>query len=134
MFLRHSRLWFTALIIWFVALFILSSMSHPNPPGPDFPNKDKVMHATYYALGGLCLFIALRLKNPNRTLLHTSVTVVIFCSLVGVFDEWHQTFTPDRSGNDPFDWMADTFGGVLGSSAGIFLKRLIPFGKSPSTC
>ena len=49
---------------------------------------------------------------------------ILVFAILGALDEYHQTFTPGRSGNDPFDWLAD----VLGASTGIFLaNQLHPF-------
>jgi VanZ family protein len=43
-------------------------------------------------------------------------TTILAIALIGGLDEYHQTFTPGRSGNDPYDWLAD----VLGAAAGAF--------------
>ena len=48
---------------------------------------------------------------------------VLFCTLVGVFDEWHQLHVPGRSGGDVGDWLADTLGGVFGTLAVFFAER-----------
>ena len=42
-------------------------------------------------------------------------------ALVGAVDEWHQCYTPGRSGGDPWDWTAD----VLGGAAGAWILRAI---------
>ena len=59
--LARPRLWFIALAVWFAVLFWLSSQSNLHAPGPDFANKDKVLHAGYFTLGGILLFIGLLL-------------------------------------------------------------------------
>ena len=123
--LRAPRFWFILVTVWFVVLFILSNTSNLHPPGPEFEYKDKVLHALYYSMGGAWFFAGMRLFNPTRSALMTAVFTVLFCSTVGIFDEWHQSFIPNRSGNDFGDWCADTFGGVLGSSFGIFVLRLL---------
>lgn len=129
--LVRPRPWFTLLAIWFAVLFWLSSQSRLHPPGPQFHNKDKVLHAAYFTLGGILFFVGLRLKKPTLSLLATSLITIVFCSAVGAFDEWHQTFTPNRSGNDPFDWMADTLGGLLGALSG---HSLLCIFKSSGSC
>lgn len=43
----------------------------------------------------------------------TAAVVVI--ALIGALDEYHQSFTPGRSGNDPFDWLADLLGAIAGA-------------------
>ncbi|MEY3896711.1 MAG: hypothetical protein RLZZ214_2231 [Verrucomicrobiota bacterium] len=70
-----------------------------------------------------CLLCAwLYRRGPERTdwakLITTAVVVV---ALIGALDEYHQSFTPGRSGNDPFDWLAD----LLGATAGAFAFKRI---------
>mgnify|MGYP003467856729 CR=1 FL=1 len=122
----RPRFWFTLVALWFGALFWLSSQSHLHPPGPEFINKDKLLHTGYFALGGACLFIGLRLQKPAMGLLAASLITVAFCSAVGAFDEWHQSFVPNRTGNDPHDWLADTLGGIVGAMAGHGMMRFLP--------
>lgn len=112
---RHPLVWLGAFVIWFGVLWWLSSQSNPHPPGPEFENKDKVMHFGYFFGGaGLlsCFFYRLNPERPNwrKTIILTVVTIAI----VGAIDEFHQTFTPQRSGNDPADWAADVLGAVTG--------------------
>jgi VanZ family protein len=116
--LRNPRFWFALVSIWFVVLFFLSNASHLTPPGPEFDHRDKIYHAIYYSLGGAWFFAGLRLFKLSRNVWKTTLLTVLFCSAVGVFDEWHQSFIPNRSGNDLGDWCADTFGGVLGAALG----------------
>ncbi|SHE23773.1 hypothetical protein BPUTEOMOX_1817 [methanotrophic endosymbiont of Bathymodiolus puteoserpentis (Logatchev)] len=40
------------------------------------------------------------------------ISSLIFTSLYGASDEWHQSFVPGRM-SDTQDWLADTLGGVL---------------------
>ena len=122
--LRRPGLWFTAVAIWFVALFLLSNQSHLQPPGPEFENRDKVYHAGYFTLGALCLFVWLRLHWPERSMMKTALLVILFAAFVGAFDEFHQSFIPNRSGNDLGDWLADSLGGILGSLFGMVLLHV----------
>ena len=48
-------------------------------------------------------------KNAARFLLGG----LLFTGIIGAVDEFHQTFTPGRFGNDPWDWLADLSGGLL---------------------
>jgi VanZ family protein len=117
---------FFLVALWFAVLFWLSSQSHLQPPGPEFENKDKFLHTGYFSLGGGLFFLALRLRKPALGLLAATLITIAFCSAIGAFDEWHQTFTPNRSGNDPYDWMADTLGGLLGALGGSVALRFLP--------
>lgn len=121
--LRRPGLWFTAVAIWFVTLFLLSNQSHLHPPGPQFDNQDKVYHAGYFTLGALCLFVGLRQRRPERSHMRTALLVVLFAVFVGAFDEFHQSFIPNRSGNDWGDWLADSVGGMIGSFFGMLALR-----------
>ncbi|MEO7101341.1 MAG: VanZ family protein [Luteolibacter sp.] len=89
------------------------------PPIEDF---DKVEHFGYF-FGGAVLFSAyLFRKKPDFAQWRIIIpTVIIGMALLGWLDECHQGFVPGRSGNDPFDWMAD----VLGASAGAFFFKII---------
>ena len=47
----------------------------------------------------------------KRVIIFTAVAISVF----GALDEFHQLFTPHRSGADPFDWTADTLGALTGA-------------------
>ena len=126
---HQPRTWFIAAFVWFAALFFFSSQSRLRPPGPDFAGVDKVHHTVYFTLGGMCIFMGLRLRKPGWTSFGVAVLTILACSAGGAFDEFHQSFVPNRSGNDPGDWMADTLGGLLGSLAGAWLHKRLKRGK-----
>lgn len=130
--IRSAPFWWSAVIVWFVALFILSSIS-TLPQGPKIANIDKIEHTVYYALGATCFYLARRFRNAALTGTAAAVSAVLFCMAIGAFDEWHQTFTPGRSGNDPFDWMADTLGGFLGALCGWLAHRMLAAGTPTLT-
>ncbi len=123
----RPRFWFALVGLWFAVLYVLSSISLKFPPGTQITYGDKFQHAFYFMLGSTCLHLGLRLSNPRRGFLFGLGLTVLFCALVGAFDEFHQTFTPNRSGNDRGDWIADVIGGFLGSFVGSFVyARLKP--------
>ena len=43
------------------------------------------------------------------------IVSALLLSFFGATDEWHQQFTPGRSGKDVGDWTADSIGGLAGS-------------------
>lgn len=119
---RHPAIWFTALLFWFGLLWFLSSLEGSNQPQP-LPHFDKFAHFSYFFGGGL-LFAGWRFRLcPNLPAWGKIIgAAVITMALIGWTDEWHQCFTPGRSGTDPWDWFAD----VIGSASGAFaLKRFI---------
>ena len=109
-----ARFWLTAWAVWFVTLWFLSSGSPSIQNGPKIPHLDKVMHFGYFAIGGFTLsnFLHLKFTWPAKKIL--LITLLIGAS-VGALDEFHQSFTPTRSGNDPYDWIADAIGTLSGS-------------------
>ncbi|HSJ01297.1 MAG TPA: VanZ family protein [Verrucomicrobium sp.] len=113
--------WFLCVLAWFTLLFYLSSRRMPEIPGPEIPNVDKIIHCLYFAGGATCLYVGLRLKYPAKKAGFAFGAAVLFCAIIGLGDEFHQTFTPGRMGNDPLDWMADVAGGFLGAGIGSLL-------------
>ena len=117
-FLSRPATWFAAYALWFVLLFLLSSITVEAKGKPSIPHLDKVAHATYFTAGSAALGIGLLLggsklarSRHQRWLL---LTLVLAALVVGGFDEWHQSFTAGRSGNDLGDLAADLLGGVVG--------------------
>ena len=110
--LRTARFWKWTYFTWFVILCILSSLSKPGPH-IDIVGIDKVEHFTYFTCGGIALGLALSLR-PNFTIkpLALAGIIALVGSSVGWFDEWHQSFTPGRSGLDVYDWIADLLGSL----------------------
>ena len=114
--LSSQRLWFGAFIAWGVTLFFLSSFSKTMPEGgPEIPHLDKVMHFGYFLGGGIALttWVLLKKGRESTAAARYLLPFVLFC-IIGALDEYHQTFTQGRSGNDPFDWLADALGALTG--------------------
>jgi len=113
---RSPRFWLGAFLLWWALLWVLSSLSHPAQIDPPFEYFDKIEHFGYF-FGGAGLLSAWLYrkdpKNPNWRML--VVTAVVILSLIGWLDEYYQSFTPGRSGNDPYDWLADLAGAVGGA-------------------
>ncbi|MFZ2452036.1 MAG: VanZ family protein [Methylovulum miyakonense] len=80
-------------------------------PTPDlFSGEDKLHHAgAYFILAALAWANFRRIAKPPIIL---ATAVIVFGSLYGASDEWHQSFVPGRS-PDVLDWLADTLGAVL---------------------
>jgi VanZ family protein len=114
--------WRVLVLAWASVLWWLSSQSKLPSPAK-FEGIDKVEHALYFAAGGLCFLLGLRLAGFVRQTTSAVIVTVLFCSVVGLLDEWHQTFTPGRSGGDVWDWTADTLGGVLGALIALVAEK-----------
>lgn len=124
--------WRVLVIVWAAVLWWLSEQSKLPSPAK-FEGIDKVEHMLYFAAGGVCFLLSLRLAGFVRQTITAIVLTVLFCSFVGVLDEWHQTFTPGRSGGDVWDWTADTIGGFVGALFALIAeKRLTSAGTTTS--
>jgi len=88
-------------------IFFLSSQSRLIDTPLDFPNKDKLVHATAYAIMAYAAWMAFRHHIEKHSLL--ALASVLFASMYGVSDEFHQSFVVGRDA-DVWDWLADTVG------------------------
>ncbi|MGV3659044.1 MAG: VanZ family protein [Prosthecobacter sp.] len=121
-FVLSPLLWRALVIAWAAVLYWLSEQSSLPQPAK-FDGVDKLEHALYFAAGGACFLLSLRLAGLARSTLVAVILAVLFCALVGGLDEWHQTHTPGRSGGDVWDWLADTVGGFIGAYVAIGLQK-----------
>lgn len=122
-FLSSAGFWLAALVTWAVALFILSSLSKTLPDGgPEIPHLDKILHFGYFFGGGFILTTHILLRKVTGASRATRLLLpILVFAVLGALDEYHQTFTPGRSGNDPFDWLAD----ILGASTGVLFANFL---------
>jgi VanZ family protein len=119
---RSPGFWLGSFILWFVVLWVLSSLSGFGGISPPIDNIDKVEHFGYFFGGGGLLSAYLYRLHPHRPQWKFLILIVIcVLALAGMLDEFHQNFTPGRSGNDPYDWLADFLGATTGS---FIFKRL----------
>lgn len=100
--------------------FIYWLSDQPSLPVPMlFPHQDKVHHGGAYFIMGLLAVRCFNFFIRNPVLL--CLVSLLFCSIYGVFDEWHQSFVPGRDA-DVADWVADSAGAALGV---LFMTYLI---------
>ncbi len=121
-FLSSPLLWRSVVLLWAGVLYWLSEQSKL-PSLANFGGVDKLEHVVYFAAGGMCFLLSLRLAGFARSNAAAIFFTMLFCSLVGGIDEWHQTFTPGRSGGDVWDWTADTIGGFIGAVFALVAER-----------
>lgn len=113
--LQNPLTWWSTLLGWGLVECILSAIPSASLPQVDILNFDKVEHVSFFTIGAFLLTGALFLTFP-RWPWWTRLALAVGCiSLFGRLDEWHQGFTPGRSGNDPYDWLSDTVGGMIGA-------------------
>jgi VanZ family protein len=113
--------------LWAALLFFAST--RPGQPGPEAPifGFDKFLHFTFFFCGALSLGAAIRSSFAIRWSTLFLVVLVVLCSL-GLADEINQLFVTNRSGGDPFDWMAD----LTGSAVGLVALRKFYAKRSPA--
>jgi VanZ family protein len=115
---RNPKFWLGAFLLWFAVLWTFSSFPGQGGFAPPIDHFDKVVHFGYFFFGGGLLsawLFRLRPDQPDwKAILPTTILAI---ALIGGLDEYHQTFTPGRSGNDPYDWLADALGAVAGAFA-----------------
>ena len=106
-----------ALLAYCGLIFWLSHQeSLPVPAVFEF--QDKLLHfGAYCVMAGLSWRAFRHLNLTNRQLAMLSI---VFCSLYGISDEWHQSFVPGRS-TSAWDWLADSLGAA---AAAVFLFKL----------
>lgn len=110
--------------IWFVSLWLLSSLPGNDVHLPPFPHADKIAHFGYFLGGGFLLAWLLR-SLRKWSAWRVAITVLVLIAAIGMADELHQTFTPGRSGGDPGDWLADVSGGFAGAWVFLMIYALV---------
>lgn len=103
-------------VCWMLGICWLSSKPGDEIQSPLFeiPYGDKLVHAIAFAVGGGLVALALR-SSSAWSWRRIAVVAIVCVVLFGMADEWHQLYTPRRSGGDPFDWIADAVGGTIGA-------------------
>ncbi len=111
-----------ALLLYCSVIFWLSHQ--PSLPLPMlFEYQDKLHHFTAYFLMGILAWRTFRHYVKSPFLL--TIISIMFCSLYGISDEWHQSFVVGRTA-DAWDWVADTIGAT---SAMLVLFKFYPAHK-----
>jgi VanZ family protein len=103
-----------AVVAWAATIYWFSSRTGPQIEEINiFELSDKVAHFVAFFAGGPAVVCALRWSTKwswNR------IVCVAACilALYGAADEYHQTFTVNRTGADGWDGLADALGGLAG--------------------
>lgn len=123
---RTAYAWMPVLV-YAVLIFVQSSFPSPEFV-PKFDGADKVLHFFGYGLMGLLFLRGFRISDGRiggREILWS----IVFTSLYGMSDEFHQYFVVGRTA-DVRDALADTLGGACGvylfwmlDRAGILARR-----------
>jgi len=108
--------------IWFLSSLPAKEIE---PFALPFPYADKWQHVLAFAVGGALLAAAL-LISKTWPALRVALVAVVAITVFGAIDEWHQTFTPTRSGGDVADLVADGLGAVIGTFLAV---RFLPHAR-----
>lgn len=105
-----------ALLAYCGLIFWLSSQERlPMPSVVAF--QDKVLHFGAYFVMAILSWRALRHTGVQKS--NLALLCLLFCSLYGLSDEWHQSFVPGRTAS-VWDWLADSLGAA---TAALTLKQ-----------
>ena len=86
-----------------------------------------VAHFVEYSC--LAAALAIALCDGRRRFWAIVVVAMVFCSIYGATDEFHQWFVPGRC-TDVMDWLTDTAGGFFGSWLALSIASAIGKRKS----
>jgi VanZ family protein len=119
-FTKRPHIWLILFLAWFAILWHLSSGPVAVKSGIEIPHLDKLAHFGYFFGGAGLLSASLYLFNKHNTDWTRLLTIVILVmTSIGCLDEWHQSWIPERTGNDAQDLFAD----ILGSLTGFLVFR-----------
>ena len=109
----------TFLILYCLFIYWLSDQVSLKPPVDfGFDYQDKLYHAAAYFVMGFLAWHGFKHSVSSPVML--GLFSIIFCSLYGLSDEWHQSFIVGRE-SDSADWAADTLGSIL--AIGLLYQR-----------
>lgn len=131
---RKNTLIWLAFVAWCVTLFILSSIPGNRMEPLPFVQADKVVHASIFTVGAILLASAF-FRTFGRSRIKTTLLVFAAMVLIGFSDEFHQVYTPGRSGNDRGDLLADAIGALIGIACASLIHGKRPARPHlPSSC
>ena len=102
-----------AFVAWAGTIFYFSSLTGPEIAQFGIQLWDKAEHFVAFATGGVLLTLAMR-WSVTWSWKSLACFAILALVVYGALDEIHQLYTSNRSGADPFDWLADSFGALAG--------------------
>jgi VanZ family protein len=120
-----------SVVAWAATIYWFSSRTGPQIEELNvFQLSDKVAHFIAFFAGAPPIVLALRWSTSWSW---RRIAIVAACVLMmyGAADEYHQTFTVNRSGADVWDGLADALGGLTGTLITISLYARFERSRSP---
>ncbi len=122
---RKVSLVYIPLIIYWIMLIIGTSL--PAERLPLFHMSDKIIHSLAYFGLSILVYLTLLYQRKSKLLFDKSALITIFiCLIYGIIDELHQLVIPGRFA-DTFDWLADSFGTLVGVLVINFLIKQLKY-------
>ena len=90
-------------------IFYLSSQTGDSLTLPPIPEIDKFAHLLAYGTLAATVFFASSEEFRRSRPVLAAVIVIVFCTIYGISDEYHQSFVPERS-VEALDVLADCAG------------------------
>jgi VanZ family protein len=100
---------FSLLILYCLFIYWLSDQPSVSVPSL-FTLQDKILHTGAYFIMGVLAWRSFKHLCDRPIII--ALLSIIFCSLYGLSDEWHQSFVEGRC-SDIADWFADISGAGL---------------------
>jgi VanZ family protein len=123
---RHPLPWLVAWLAWAGTLWWLSSGAREFPPAEGILHFDKICHFGYFFGGaGLLSAFLFRLNAEKPDWGRIFALCMVAGMIVGRLDEWHQSWVPNRSGDDINDFLADMVGTLCGALVFRLTHRVI---------
>jgi VanZ family protein len=110
--LKKVALW-GPVVLYMGIIFLVSHQSDVSIPAGF---SDKQSHSLAYTLLGVLMVRALAGGLGARVSARAAFLGILFTTLYGVSDEYHQMFVPGRSA-EMYDLYADAIGGAIGAFA-----------------
>jgi VanZ family protein len=120
-----------AVILWASTIYYLSSLSGKEIERLGIDLWDKAAHFIAFFTGAVVLTCALRFST-GWTWLRIGLSGALAIAGYAATDEYHQLYTPYRSGGDLLDWLADALGGILGTASTILTYALVQRSNRPA--
>jgi VanZ family protein len=120
-----------AVILWASTIYYLSSLSGTEVEKIGIRLWDKAAHFLAFFTGAVALTCALRFSTGWKWL-RIGLVGALAIAAYGATDEYHQLYTPHRSGGDLLDWLADALGGILGTAFTILTYALVQRSNRPA--
>ena len=113
--MRNFIRYWLPVIIYAVAIYIVSSIPEPLEGVPLFPHADKVLHFIEYAILAFLVIKALCSLESDKKVIFLRIATVAIVVFYGFTDELHQYFVPQRD-MSIFDLLTDGLGALVGQA------------------